>query len=322
MDSLTQNLKAKDTPVSELPGSLKEDLNNKECSVCPRECGAKRYQGQKGYCGVDSDIRIARAALHMWEEPCISGDRGSGTVFFSGCPLHCVYCQNYEISGGQGRIVSAEALAGIFIRLQDSGAHNINLVTPTHYSPQIKKSLILSRERGLSIPIVYNCGGYEKVETLKELDGLIDIYLTDYKYPDEKGASLYSNAPDYPKAALKAIEEMIRQKPEPRINDSGLMESGVIVRHLVLPGRVRPAREAIRVLYDKFGTSIFFSIMNQYTPLEEISSCKSKYPELNRKVTKREYERVLSYALDLGIERAYFQEGDTAKESFIPPFDY
>lgn len=289
------------------------------CRICPRECGALREEGKRGYCGVDAKIRLSRAALHMWEEPCISGEQGSGAVFFSGCPMHCVYCQNYEIAGGRGKEVSLERLTEIFLELQGKGANNINLVTPTHYSLAILQAVKAARERGLTVPVVYNCSGYEAVDTLRKLKGIVDIYLTDFKYPDAEGAEKYSHAPDYPEVAMAALEEMVRQQPKAVFDETGLMKKGVIVRHLLLPGRVKAGKEVVRKVYEKFGNQVYLSLMNQYTPFEQVGK---KYPELARRVTDREYGKLLTYAMDLGVEHGFFQEGDTAEESFIPAFDY
>ena len=238
------------------------DLKELEsCRVCPRECRADRLAGETGICGVaGKDVYIARAALHFWEEPCISGKNGSGTVFFSGCSLHCIYCQNGQISGGiAGRAVSVTELAEIFLTLQDEGAENINLVTPTHYAVQIREALLLAKEKGLRIPVVYNTGGYERTETLKKLAGLIDIYLTDYKYADGALADRFSNAPDYPETAMRALHEMVRQQPECLLDERGMMKKGVIVRHLLLPGHVKNAKETIQRLYEAFGDRIYFA---------------------------------------------------------------
>ncbi len=268
---------------------------------------------------------LARAALHFYEEPSISGTAGSGAVFFSGCNLKCVFCQNESISRGAfGKEVSKERLAEIFLNLQSQDANNINLVTPSHYVPFIKESLILAKEQGLLIPIVYNTSAYESVETLKMLDGLIDIYLPDFKYMDDSLAVKYSNAPGYSDIAKAAIKEMFRQVGENRFDENGLMKRGVIVRHLLLPLGVNNAKQVVSYLHETYGDSIYISLMNQYTPMDTpaLKKAGEKYPELLRKVTKREYERLLDHVLSLDIKNAYFQEGDTASESFIPEFDY
>lgn len=296
------------------------DLSELECCrICPRECRADRLHGKRGVCGVTgADVMIARAALHFWEEPCISGERGSGTVFFSGCSLHCVYCQNAEISrGAAGKTVSIQALSEVFLKLQEEGAENINLVTPTHYAVQIREALLSAKKAGLALPVVYNTGGYERAETLRALEDLVDIYLTDYKYASPETAGRYSAAPDYPEKAMGAIREMVRQQPECVFDARGMMKRGVIVRHLLLPGHVREAKAAVKALYDAFGDRIYISLMNQYTPMRDFP----EDPLLSRRVTRREYDRAVQYLLDLGVTNAFIQEGGTAKESFIPPFD-
>ncbi len=258
----------------------------------------------------------------MWEEPCISGRNGSGTVFFSGCPLRCVFCQNREIAlGGTGRELATGKLAGLFLVLQEKGASNINLVTPTHFTPQIAEALRSARSEGLTIPIVYNTSGYERVETLRMLDGLVDVYLPDLKYYSGELSARYSNAPEYFRYASLAIAEMVRQVGQPVFDDqpSGeqLMKRGVIVRHMVMPGHTKDSKAVIRYLYDTYRDDIYMSIMNQYTPPDDIDG----YPEICRRVTRREYQRVVDYAIALGVENAFVQEGDTACESFIPDFD-
>ena len=290
-----------------------------ECRLCPRNCKVNRSGGQKGYCGASEKLVVARAALHMWEEPCISGASGSGAVFFSGCPMRCRFCQNYQIAAAKrGKVISIERLAQIFLELQEKGAANINLVTPTHYTPHIIEELDIARSNGLHLPIVYNTSGYEKPETLKRLEGYVDIYLPDFKYMDSALAKEYSNAPDYPEYAKKALEEMVKQTGTLKMDErTGMALSGVIVRHLVLPGHVKNSKAVLRYLYETYGDRIYISIMNQYTPMPQVKEHKT----LSRKVTKREYEKVIDYALELGIECGFFQEGDVAEESFIPEFD-
>ncbi len=290
----------------------------KRCTLCPRECGAERVSGKRGACMADSKMTVARAALHFWEEPCISGDRGSGAVFFSGCSLGCVYCQNRKIARMQsGREITEKRLAEIFLELQDQGAANINLVTACHYAPQVKNALETAKSRGLTLPVVYNSGGYEKKETLKMLEGYVDVYLPDYKYHDRDLAEKFSRAPGYPEAAQDAIREMVRQTGECRFDENGYIQKGTIVRHLILPGHTRNSIDALTWLYRTFGDIIYISIMNQFTPVQSIP----EYPELNRRVTPREYEKVVEYALDLGIRNGFTQEGTAAAESFIPEFD-
>lgn len=290
----------------------------KDCVLCPRECHADRTAGKRGYCKATDELVVARAALHMWEEPCISGDKGSGTVFFSGCTLGCVYCQNSSISRSlAGKKITTERLAEIFLELQGKGANNINLVTPDHYVPHIIKALDISRKKGLSIPIVYNCSGYEKLETLKLLEGYIDIYLPDFKYMSSEPALKYSGCRDYSTVAAKAIEEMVRQAKEPIFDERGIMQKGVIVRHLVLPGCLEDSKKVIKYLYETYGDRIFISIMNQYTPMTK----DPLFPELDRKITEEEYEELVDYAIETGVENGFIQEGETALESFIPEFN-
>lgn len=298
------------------------------CNLCPRGCNVDRDL-KSGYCGMTSQIKVARAALHMWEEPCISGENGSGAVFFTGCPLRCVFCQNYQIAkGNDGKPITIERLADIFLELQDKKANNINLVTPTHYVPQIIKAIDLSRSKGLKLPFVYNTSSYENVETLKMLEGYIDVYLPDLKYKNAAYAKKYSNAPDYFEKATVAIAEMYRQVGSPQFFEkeeaaalgieTDTMKKGVIVRHLLLPGLKEDSKEIIQYLYETYHDDVYISIMNQYTPLEQVE----KIPELNRTITPKEYDEVVDYAIDLGIENGFIQDGETAKESFIPEFDY
>ena len=275
-----------------------------------------------GYCMMEDGIYLARAALHMWEEPCISGESGSGAVFFSGCNLRCVYCQNHEIAAGRkGRQVSVERLSQIFLELQDKGAANINLVTPEHFIIKIAEAVLLAKEKGLRLPVVYNGSGYEKEGIIENLSGIVDIFLTDFKYMDEKAAQKYSFAPDYPEVAKKALAQMVKLVGEPAFDAKGMMTRGVIVRHLLLPGHKKNARDVIRYVYETYGDRVYLSLMNQYTPFERLKE-NSDYRELCRKITRREYETVVDYALSLGVRNAYIQEGDVAKESFIPAFDY
>lgn len=340
-----------------------------DCCLCPRKCHVDRTQGKTGYCGQTDQIRTARAALHMWEEPCISGDAGSGAVFFSGCTLGCVFCQNHSIAAGSvGKTISTERLAEIFLELQAQKAWNINLVTAGHFAPQVVRALELAKKQGLWIPIVYNTSGYEKVETLRMFDGLVDIYLPDFKYLSEELAGAYSHAGDYPQVAKPALQEMVRQVGsaqfeivsgeksgmitdelsvdvaysdgisadigensniiyntdncmEENETDDGVLERmlrGVVVRHLVLPGHVEESKKVIRYLYETYGDQIYISIMNQYTPMAGI---EVRYPELGRKITSQEYDEVVDYAIDIGVENGFIQDGETAEESFIPEFD-
>lgn len=318
----------------------------RECRLCPRDCGVNRRAeaavsygggGGMGVCGETDRVRLARAALHMWEEPCITGTGGSGTVFFSGCSLRCVFCQNASIARGNvGKEVSIERLAEIFLELQEKGAENVNLVTGDHFVPQIIRSLKRAKDQGMYLPVVYNTSSYVKVDTLKALEGLVDIYLPDFKYYDGDRAFRYAGAKDYPGAAKEAIREMARQQGKPEFfgRDGEIMDSeaynaieepegivmrrGTIVRHLLLPGGLEDSKQVIAYLLDTYGTKIYISIMNQYTPVKNFPNLQ----ELNRRVTEEEYESLLQFAMDRGIENGFLQEGDTAGESFIPSFDY
>ena len=284
------------------------------CTSCPRQCKADREK-RRGFCGADNSFRIARAALHHWEEPCISGTKGSGTVFFSGCSLRCVYCQNFEISHSfHGKDISDERLIEIFYELIDSGAHNINLVNPTHYADKLIEIL---KSHKLPVPVVYNTSGYEKSETLKELDGIVDIYLTDLKYCDSKVSKKYSKAEDYFDFASQAIREMKRQQSEDIFDADGIMQRGVIIRSLILPGNISQAMKALDFVADNFTNEAIVSLMSQYTPCGE---CE-EYPTINRRISKREYATVLNHLDSLGFENAYVQELSSAKEEYIPPFD-
>ncbi len=348
-----------------------------DCGVTGKETGLARagdcgvtgkdtVLARAGDCGVvGEDVLVARAALHMWEEPCISGEHGSGAVFFSGCPLHCVYCQNEAISHARtGKRISTGRLAEIFLELQGKKAANINLVTPTHYTPQIVQAVELSRNQGLVLPIVYNCSGYEKADTLKLLEGIVDVYLMDFKYMEEELAANYSRAADYPRVAKAALAEMVRQAGAPKLeydggdemrqegaefdgkkterreaaifegkeavrqegakfDEEGMMKRGVIVRHLLLPRHLQNAKKVVRYVYQTYGNQVYLSLMNQYTPIPEMRDKfeQNGWPELNRRVTRREYERLVEYAISLGVENGFIQEGETAGESFIPAFD-
>ncbi len=292
------------------------------CRLCPRKCEKNRNAGEVGYCGMTAELKIARAALHFWEEPCISGEKGSGTVFFSGCSLRCVYCQNYNIAcGSAGKVISTQRLADIFLELQEKGANNINLVTGTHYVPHIIKALDAAKKNGLTIGIVYNTSGYETIENIKRLDGYIDVYLPDFKYANSDAAKKYSNAESYREVSLTAIEEMVRQTGKCSFFDNGIIKKGTIVRHLVLPGNIKNSKAAIKCLHDMFGDNIYISIMKQYTPMKHIIDGSDKYKELKRRVLDGEYSCVVDYAGKLGVVNGFVQYGDNADESFIPEFD-
>ncbi len=305
-----------------------------DCTLCPRRCHVNRLAGQTGYCGQTAELKAARAALHFWEEPCLSGTDGSGTVFFSGCSLRCVFCQNYNIAVGRaGQVISRQRLSDIFLELQEKGAHNINLVTPTHFIPQIIGALEHAKDHGLSIPVLYNTGGYEETASLRLLDGLIDIYLPDLKYFSSDLSAKFSNAPDYFEKASAAIAEMYRQVGAPVWEDTSvppgdagsrsddahmpLLRRGMIVRHLILPGQTKDSKKILRYLHETYGDNIYISIMNQYTPLPHVTHIS----ELNRRVTKEEYDRVLLFAERIGIQKGFRQEGSAAEASFIPEFD-
>ena len=292
-----------------------------KCTLCPRNCFVNRKLGEKGICGQSSTLKVARAALHFWEEPCISGEKGSGAVFFSGCALHCVFCQNQEIANGSvGKEISKEHLSEIFLELQEKGANNINLVTPGHFVPQIVPAIERARNQGLSLPIVYNTSSYENVDSIRKLEGIVDIYLPDFKYMSSSLSEKYSHAPDYSEVAKKVVAEMVRQTGAASFYEKEgqeLMQRGVIVRHLILPGCMEDSKNIIRYLHDAYGDTIYLSIMNQFTPLKNVE----KYPELNRKLTEDEYDEVVDFAIDLGVENGFIQEGETAEESFIPDFN-
>lgn len=291
-----------------------EELLNK-CEICPRKCKVNRNNGELGYCKASNKMKIGGYHLHMWEEPIITGKNGSGTIFFSYCNLRCAYCQNYDLSfNSVGEYITIERLSDIMLELQEMQAENINLVTPTHYIPLIKNSIILAKEKGLKIPIVYNTSGYESVESLKTLEGLIDIYLPDFKYYDNS-LGKYSSVADYFNIASLALKEMYRQVGKPKYNKKGMLKKGVIVRHLVLPNNYQDSKKIINYLYQEYKDNIILSIMNQYT-ITKIT----KYPELNQKVDPKEYDNLIDYAYDLGIRNCFTQEEESQSESFIPKF--
>ena len=288
----------------------------KNCHLCPRACGADRTK-VRGACGAGAAVEAARASLHMWEEPPLSGTNGSGTVFFSHCSLGCVFCQNRKISrrDAAGQSVSIEALAKTFLALEHKGAHNINLVTGAHYVPQIIEALTLAHEQGLTVPIVYNSSGYEQVETLHLLDGYIDVYLPDYKYYSSYYANLYSHAEDYREIAVPAIAEMVRQTGAPQFDENGLLKRGTIIRHLMLPGLAGDTAQVLRDIAARWGDRVLVSLMRQYTPFE-----MQDFPELNRTITEEEYESACATFRELGLG-GFFQQDESISESFIPAFD-
>lgn len=294
------------------------------CRLCPRTCGISRADGERGACGETATIRLARAALHFWEEPCISGKRGSGAVFFSGCQLRCVYCQNQPIAhGAVGREITDSRLVEIFSELEAQGANNINLVTPDHFIPQIAKAIRQAKQQGFSLPFVYNTSSYVTVEALRELEGLIDIYLPDLKYLDKAHAKEYSGAQDYPDVAKAALQEMYRQVGAVRFGETPgeeepMLCGGMVVRHLLLPGALADAKRIVAYLYDTYGDDIYISLMSQYTPGKAVE----QHPLLHRRVRRKDYDALVDEAIRLGVENAFIQEGSAADESFIPAFDY
>lgn len=295
---------------------LEEHLSH--CTLCPRKCGVNRLSGETGFCGASDTVRVARAALHFWEEPCLSGEAGSGTVFFSFCTLKCVFCQNYEISTcRRGVDISLERLSEIFLELQEQGALNINLVTPTHYIPQIVCAVRHARQHGLVLPIVYNSSGYETPESIRLLEGIVDIYLPDFKYVDDGLARNYSHAPNYAQYALDSITAMVEQVGAAQFDAHGIMKKGVLVRHLLLPEQIDDTKRVIQTIAQRFGDRVYLSLMNQYTPLAHVK----RFPELDRTLDPLDYRDAVSYALSKGIRQGFVQEDETAKESFIPHFD-
>lgn len=288
----------------------------KNCMLCPRKCGVNRY-AKKGACGANERLKVAYYSLHEWEEPVISGENGSGAIFFSHCNMKCIYCQNKKIStDGYGKYISMKRLKEIILSLQEKGAHNINLVTPTHYVPQIASVLRKIKGNELKIPVVYNTSSYENIGTIMMMKNLVDIYLADLKYFDDSLAVNYSHAKDYFEVASMAIDEMYRQVGPFLLNDNGMLTKGLIVRVLVLPGHIDDAKKIINYVYKTYGDDVLISIMSQFTP---VNSCV--YNNLNRRITDEEYDDVINYALDLGIKNAFMQEGEAAQESFIPKFN-
>lgn len=294
-----------------------------KCELCPRKCGADREK-TFGFCGMGNKITAARAALHYWEEPCISGKEGSGAVFFSGCVMRCVFCQNYDISAEkQGKEITVERLSEIFLELQEQGALNINLVNPTHFVPQIIKALDIARAKGLNLPVVYNSGGYERVETLKMLEGYVQIYLPDVKYYDNKLAAELSSAPDYFNIAMKAVEEMQRQTGKPEFygkDGEKLLKKGTVVRHLVIPNHYKDSVEVIKRVGERFGENVLFSLMSQYTPFGKVKT-DPEFSKLNRRITTFEYRKALDAVMEAGLE-GYMQEKSSAREEYTPDFDF
>lgn len=304
------------------------------CEWCPRQCEANRAVGERGVCGADSQLMVARSALHFWEEPPISGCKGSGTVFFAHCPLHCCYCQNAVIAAGEvGRAVTVEQLATMCLELQEQSALNINFVTPTHYASQVRAAVILARRRGLMLPIVWNTSGYETIRSIQENAGTVDVYLTDFKYADSGLAQRYSCASNYPEIALAALDEMVEQVGEPVFDEvEGVprLVNGVVVRHLMLPDALEDSQRIVRLVHERYGAKVMLSLMNQYTPVlvdmaaagdERAAATLRRCPELAERVSDSSYEQLLDFADSIGVEDYFWQESGTAEESFIPAFD-
>lgn len=288
------------------------------CTLCPRNCHVNRSAGQTGFCQMPSEIYAALASVHMWEEPPISGTNGSGTVFFTGCNLRCVFCQNHDISSeNKGKSISTDRLAEIMLERQAKGVHNINLVTAVHYIPSVAEAIIKAKENGLSIPIVYNSGGYEKAESLKILDGLIDIYLPDIKYRSSELSAKYSAAPDYFERAITAVREMYRQVGENVFDENGLLKKGVIIRHLVLPSHREDSYRVLDAIKENFGSEAYVSLLRQYTPMYRAR----EYKEINRRLMSLEYTRVIDHFFDIGLKNGYMQEKSSATEEYTPIFD-
>jgi putative pyruvate formate lyase activating enzyme len=293
-----------------------DSLSN--CNLCPRSCGVNRLQGELGFCKASKEIKIAKACLHQWEEPCISGSNGSGTIFFSNCNLRCVFCQNHEISSaGIGKEISIQRLSEIFLEQQEKGAHNINLVTPTHYVPQIIEALKLSKGKGLNIPIFYNSNGYDSIDTIRSLKNYIDVYLPDLKYFNNKYGEKYSDVPNYFSFASTAISEMVTQVGGAKFSKDGLIEKGVVIRHLMLPGLLFDSKKIMDYIYKSFGDSVYFSLMNQYTPMHRAKDFK----ELNKTLNSKHYDSLIDYCLELGLDNGFIQDSGTSSETFVPDFN-
>ena len=288
------------------------------CLLCNRKCGVNRLKGELGVCSAGDSVKIARAALHLWEEPPISGENGSGTVFFSHCNFKCVFCQNHEISQNyNGATISIERLSDIFLELQEKGANNINLVTPTHYVPQIIEALDISKAKGLNLPILYNTNGYDSLDTIKYLDGYIDVYLPDFKYFNNKYAIKYSKVNDYKDNLIPVLKEMVRQTGSPKFDDNGLITKGVIIRHLMLPGLLFDSKKVIDTIYKTFGNQVYISIMNQYTPM--FKACE--YPEINKRLNSKHYESLINYASEIGVINGFIQDSEASSTDFVPSFN-
>ena len=290
----------------------------KSCRLCPRNCGVNRLECGLGFCKSGRDARIAKVSLHEWEEPCVSGNRGSGTVFFSNCNLRCAFCQNHKISEeSYGKDVSIGRLAEIFLEQQERGSHNINLVTPTHYAPQIIEAVKIAKRDGLTLPILYNTNSYENVETIQSLKGTVDVYLADLKYYSDSYSQKYSGGPDYFLHASKAIDEMFRQVGRPVLDSESMMRKGLIIRHLMLPGLLFDTKKVMDYIMETYGDSVYVSLMNQYTPMHRAN----QFPEIDKRLNKRHYESIIQYCLDSGMHNAFIQDPGTATEDYVPDFN-
>ena len=293
-------------------------MNLEKCEICPHECGINRTKNQIGRCKSTDKIKIALYSIHKFEEPCISGGNGSGTVFFSNCNLNCIYCQNYEISQeGKGKEISVEELADIFIKQQNRKAENINLVTPTSYTLQIIEAIKIAKKRGLNIPIIYNTNGYEKVETLKLLEGYVDVYLPDLKYYDDELGKKYSKVDKYFEIAVKAIKEMYRQVGSPKLDERGMIKSGLMIRHLVLPNNIENSKKILRWIKENIDENVYVDIIVQYFPTYKAKESK----DLNRKLTKEEYKEIEEYVYDLNTKNGYMQDLGEHEEEYVPKWE-
>lgn len=296
---------------------MKYDYLLENCNLCERRCNVNRLNGQLGVCAANEKVKVARAELHLWEEPPISCGTGSGTVFFSYCNLRCVFCQNHEISQEfNGKYITIDRLSEIFLELQGKGANNINLVTPTHYVPQIKEAIEIARNNGLKLPILYNTNGYDTLETIKSLRGYIDVYLPDFKYFNDKYAMKYSKVKDYEKNIIPILKEMVNQVGEPVFDENGKIQKGVIIRHLMLPGLLFDSKKVIDTIYENFGDKVYISIMNQYVPMHKAS----EYPEINKTLNPKHYDSLIDYAASIGVTKGFIQEEGTNNTSYVPNF--
>ncbi|WP_446898075.1 radical SAM protein [Clostridium sp. LBM24168] len=290
----------------------------RSCKLCPKNCGINRLNNELGFCMANKNIKIAKVSLHKWEEPCISGTKGSGTVFFSNCNLKCIFCQNHIISSENfGKEITIERLSDIFLEQQKRGAHNINLVSPIHYIPQIRSALYIAKCKGLNLPILFNTNSYANLQSIKSLDGYIDVYLPDLKYFDNKYAIKYSNAPNYFKYASRNIAEMVKQVGKVTLDNNGIIIRGVIIRHLMLPGLLFDSKKIMDYISSNFSDSVYISLMNQYTPMYKVC----KFPELNRALDPKHYSSMIDYCLSIGLNNGFIQDSGTSSKNFIPDFN-